>query len=84
MAKSWLNLAKSWLNVGQISLENPLIIKGPSCTNFGTGSKFGMEVAKRYREDSELLVSLGKKGRRTVQTEKNNGGSKPLEFLKVF
>ena len=46
---------------------------------FGTGRKFGTDVAKRYGEGSEMLVDfLGEKGRKTVQIVKNYGGSKIL------
>ena len=40
-----------------------------------------MEVAKRYREGSEMLVFFlcQKKGRKTVPTVKNYGGSKIQE-----
>ena len=48
-----------------------------SCrVNLGTGRKFGTDVAKRCGEGSEMLVFLGKRGRKTVQTVKNYGGSK--------
>ena len=52
--------------------------------NFGTGSKFGMEVAKRYREGSELLAVVGKRGRKTVQTVKNYGSSKILRSRVLY
>ena len=48
--------------------------------NFGTGRKFGTDVAKRYGEGSEMLVFLGKRGRETVQKVKNYGGSKILRI----
>ena len=38
--------------------------------NFGTGSKFGTDVAKRYGKGSEVLVFLGKRGRKTVRIPK--------------
>ena len=44
--------------------------------NFGTGNKFGTDVAKRYGEGSEVLVFLGRRGRETVQILKNYGGGK--------
>ena len=37
--------------------------------NLGMGTKFGTEVAKGYGEGSEMLVFLGKRGRKTVQTK---------------
>ena len=40
------------------------------------GSKFGTDVAKRYGEGSEVLVFLGKRGRKTVRILKNYGGGK--------
>ena len=42
-------------------------------SEFGTGSKFATEVAKRYREGSEG-------GRKTVQVLKNYGGCKILRI----
>ena len=48
--------------------------------NFGTGSKFGTEVAKRYREGSEMLVFLGKRGRQTVHTVKTTVVAKYYGF----
>ena len=39
--------------------------------DFGTGSTFGTDVANRYGEGSEVLVSLGKRGRENgTDTEK--------------
>ena len=35
-------------------------------SEFGTGSKFGAEVAKLYGEGPEILVFLGKRGRKTI------------------
>ena len=55
--------------------------KGPSRTKrrvtSARGLKFATTMAKRYGECSEMLVFLGRKrGRETVQTMKNDGGSK--------
>ena len=60
--------------------RDPPIRKLIRRVNFGTGGKFGTEVAKRYGEDSEMLVFLGKEGRKTVQTMKNYGSSKILRI----
>ena len=58
----------------------PPVLKIVRRVNFGTGRKFGMDVAKRYGERSEMLVLLGKRGRKTVQTVKNYSGSKILRI----
>ena len=60
--------------------RDPPVLKIVRRVNFGTGRKFGMDVAKRYGERSEMLVFLGKRGRKTVQTVKNYGGSKMLRM----
>ena len=46
--------------------------------NLGLGTKVGTDVAKRYGEGSEIVVFKDKRGRKTVQTVKNYGGSKIL------
>ena len=60
--------------------RDPSILKILRTVNFGTGRKFGAEVAKRYGEGSEMLVFLGEKDRKTVQIVKNYGGSKILRI----
>ena len=48
--------------------KNPSVLKIVWRVNFGTGIKFGTDVAKRYGEGSEVLVFLRKKrGRKTVR-----------------
>ena len=49
-------------------------------SEFRYWSNFGTEVVKRYGEGSEMLVFLGRKGRKMVQTMKNYGGSKILQI----
>ena len=72
--------------LGSKDLLHPLLPKGPSRTKnstesrFSTGSKFATAVAKWYGECSEMLVFLGKRGRKTVQRVKNYGGSKILRI----
>ena len=51
--------------------------------NFGTGSQFGTEVAKRYGE-AERLVFAGKQGSETVQTVKNVMGNHELSPLMLY
>ena len=47
------------------------ILKTVRRVNFGTGTKFGTDVAKRYGEGSEVLVFLGKRVRKNgTDTEK--------------
>ena len=41
--------------------RDPSVLKLLRRVNFGTGSKFGTEVAKRCLEGSEMLVFLGQK-----------------------
>ena len=60
--------------------RDPPVLKILRRGNFGTGRKFGTDVAKRYREGSEMLVFLGKRGRKTVQKVKNYGGRKILRI----
>ena len=53
--------------------------------NFGTGSKFGTDVAKRYAEGSEVLVFfLGKRGRKTVRILKNYSGGKIVRIQEPY
>ena len=56
--------------------KDPSVLKIVRRVNFGTGSKFGTDVAKRYGEGSEVLVFLGKRGRKTVRVLKHYGGGK--------
>ena len=56
--------------------KDPSAPKTVRRVNFGTGTKFGTDVAKRYREGSEVLVFLGKRVRKTVRILKNYGGGK--------
>ena len=42
-------------------LHDPPVLNILRRVSFGTGSKFGTEVAKRYGEGSEVLVFLGDK-----------------------
>ena len=58
--------------------RDPPVLKILRRVNFGTGRKFGTDVAKRYGQGSEMLVFLGQKDRKTVQIVKNYGGSKIL------
>ena len=44
------------------------------------GRKFGKDVAKRYGEVSEMLVFLGKRGRKTVQKVKSTAVAKYYGF----
>ena len=60
--------------------RHPAVLKILRSVNFGTGRKFGTDAAKRYGEGSEMLVFLGKRGRKTVQKVKNYGGSKILRI----
>ena len=46
--------------------KDPRVLKLLQRVNFNTGSTFGTEVAKRYGEGSEMLLSLDKRGRKTV------------------
>ena len=48
--------------------------------NSGTGSELGTEVAKRYGKGSKMLVFLGERGSKLVQTVNNYGGSKILRI----
>ena len=48
--------------------------------NFGTARKFGTDVAKRYGEGSEMLVVLGKRGKKTVQKAKTTAVAKYYGF----
>ena len=63
-------------SVALITLVLDSVPKGPTRTKssteseFSTGSKFGTAVAQRYGECSEMLVFLGKGGRKTVQRVK--------------
>ena len=54
-------------------LRDPPVLKILRRVNFGTGRKFGTDVAKRYGEGSEILVFLGKRGWKTVQKVRNYG-----------
>ena len=45
----------------QSSPKDPSVVKIVRRGNFGTGSKFGTDVAKRYGEGSEVLVFSRKK-----------------------
>ena len=56
--------------------KDPSVLKIVRRVNFGMGSKFGTDVAKRYGEGSEVLVFLGKRGRKTVRILKNYGSGK--------
>ena len=60
--------------------RDPPVLKRLRRVDFGMGSKFGTEVAERYREGSEMLGFLDKKGRKIVQTVKNYGGRKILRI----
>ena len=60
--------------------RDPPVLKILRRVNFGTKKKFGTDDAKRYGEGSDMLVFLGRKGRKTVQTVKNYGGSKMLRI----
>ena len=55
--------------------KNPPVIKILRRVNFGMGSEFGTEVAKRYGEGSDMFVFLDKKGRKPVHTMKDYGSS---------
>ena len=48
--------------------------------NFGTGRKFGTDIAKRYGEGSEMLIFPGKRGRKTVRILKNYGSGKTVRI----
>ena len=53
------------------------VLKIPRRVNFGMGRKFRTDAAKRYGEGSEMLLFLGKRGRkRCKQKVKDYGGSK--------
>ena len=43
---------------------DPPVLKILRRVNFGTGSKFGTDAAKRYGEGSEMLGFLGRRGRK--------------------
>ena len=60
--------------------KDPPVLKIVRRVNFGTGRKFGTDVTKRYREGSEMLAFLSKRGKNTVQKVKNYGGSKVLRI----
>ena len=60
--------------------RDPPVLKILRRVKFGTGRKFGTDVAKRYGEGSEMLVFLDKRGRKRVQKVKNYGGSKTLRI----
>ena len=69
--------------------RDPPVLQILRRVSFGTGRKFGADVAKRYGEDSEMLVFLGEKDRKTVQIVKNYGSSKILRirapcYLRLF
>ena len=67
--------------------REPPVLKILRRVNFGTGSKFGTDVAKRYGEGSEVHVFLGKRDRkRCADTEKlrrwqNSTDSSAVLFL---
>ena len=63
-----------------MNLFNPPVLKVLRRVTFGTGSKFGTEVAKRYGEGLQMLVFLGKKRQKWVQIVKNYGGIKYYGF----
>ena len=63
--------------------RDPPVLKRLRKVNFGTGSKFGRDVAKRYGEGSEVLAFLGKRGRKTVRILKNYGDPKE-SFEAIF
>ena len=50
-------------------LKDPPVPKILQRGNFGTGSKMGKEVARRYREGSEVLVFLGERKRQENGTD---------------
>ena len=60
--------------------RDPLMLKILRRVNFGTGRKFGTDVRNRYGEGSEMLLFLGRRGRKTVQEVKNYGRSKILRI----
>ena len=60
--------------------RDPPVLKILRRVNFGTRRNFGTDVAKRYGEGSEMLVFLGKRGRKTVQKVQNYSGSKILRI----
>ena len=60
----------------EIHPKGPSRTKNSSESKFSTGSKFATAVAKRYGECSEMLVFLGRRGRKTVRILKNYGGGK--------
>ena len=65
-------------DIGRILDSLPKGLKIIRRVNFGAGRKFSTDVAKRYGEGSEMLVSVGKRGRKTVHEVKNYGGNKML------
>ena len=64
--------------------RGPFRTKNSTESTFSTGSKFATVEAKRYGECSEVLVFLGKRGRKTVQRGKKYGGSKILRILAPY
>ena len=58
--------------------RDPPVLKLLRRVTFGTGRKFGTDVAKRYGEGSEMLVFLGKKMQENGTDSENYGGSKKL------
>ena len=65
-----------FVSFSQLYPKDPSVLKIVRRVIFGMGSKFGTDVGKRYGEGSEVLVFLGKRGRKTVRVLKNYGGGK--------
>ena len=61
--------------------RDPPVLKLLRRVNFGTGRNFGTDVAKHYGEGSEMLVFLGKRGRKTVRRWQNSTDSCAVLFL---
>ena len=60
------------------SVKDPPVLKIVRRANSLRRDKNATAIAKRYGECSEVLVFLGKRGRKTVQIAKNYGSSKIL------
>ena len=56
--------------------RDPPVLKILRRVNFGTGSRFGTDVAKRYGEGSEVLVFFRKKRQGNGRDTENYGGGK--------
>ena len=60
--------------------KDPSVLKIVRRANLLRREKNATAITKRYGECSEVLVFLGKRGRKTVQILKNYGGSKILRI----